>query len=173
MLDTYIKNRGYTKTIIHDNHTNGFNEFNEIKWDADYDGDNANIDIDVNKNGYNNHYNFSLNNEDLASLLTIDSEDFPLEQRLRRDFKKRQFKYDPQMYQIELEPIKPATHISSPFINEEFVEIPKSVYSVTKRHYKKQRHPKTHKSHVVYKRNKSARSKSKSKRRSRSTLHTI
>ena len=40
MLDTYIKNRGSTKTIIHDNNKNNVNV---IKWDADYDGKEANI----------------------------------------------------------------------------------------------------------------------------------
>ena len=39
MLDTYIKNRGSTKTIIHDNNRNNVNV---IKWDADYDGTEAN-----------------------------------------------------------------------------------------------------------------------------------
>jgi hypothetical protein len=167
MLDTYIKNRGYTKTIIQNNNTN---ENNEIKWDADYDGNKAFIDMNINRNGYNDHYFFSLNNEDLASLLNIDSEDFPLEKRLRRDFKKKQFKYNTQFYQIELEPTKHSTHISSPLINEEYIEIPKSVYSVTKRHYK--RHPKTHKSNTDYKRHKKVISKGKSKT-SRTSLYTI
>ena len=34
MLNTFIKNKGYTKTIIHDNNNN---RVNELDWDADYD----------------------------------------------------------------------------------------------------------------------------------------
>jgi hypothetical protein len=48
MLDTYIKNRGSTKTIIHDNNQNNINQIN---WDADYDGQNANISLDLTNNG--------------------------------------------------------------------------------------------------------------------------
>ena len=43
MLNTFIKNRGTTKTIIHNNNDNNVNEIN---WDADYDGDVANISMD-------------------------------------------------------------------------------------------------------------------------------
>ena len=35
MLDTYIKNRGSTKTIIHNNN---HNKISEANWDVDYDG---------------------------------------------------------------------------------------------------------------------------------------
>jgi hypothetical protein len=47
MLDTYIKNRGSTKTIIHYNNRN---KVSLIKWDADYDGNEANISLDLNNN---------------------------------------------------------------------------------------------------------------------------
>ena len=51
MLNTYIKNRGITQTLINNNNQK---QFNQINWDADYDGQNANIsvtsDTDGNKN---------------------------------------------------------------------------------------------------------------------------
>jgi hypothetical protein len=66
MLDTYIKNRGITKTIIHDGKKN---DINEIKWDADYDGDIANISLNVKDNGIKNHIDLKLTNDDLEKLL--------------------------------------------------------------------------------------------------------
>ena len=63
MLDTYIKNRGTTKTIIH---SNNHNTINETNWDADYDGNVANVSLDLSKNGRNKHMDFKLTNDDLA-----------------------------------------------------------------------------------------------------------
>ena len=85
MLDTYIKNRGMTKTIIHNNNHNTINETN---WDADYDGDVANVSLDLSKNGRNKHLDFKLTNDDLANLLTIPSVRQPIHKRLKMDFKK-------------------------------------------------------------------------------------
>jgi len=48
MLDTFIKNKGTTKTIIHNNNKN---YYNEVNWDADYDGEKANISLDIDENG--------------------------------------------------------------------------------------------------------------------------
>jgi hypothetical protein len=55
MLDTFIKNRGTTKTIIHNkNNHQQVNKVNELNWDADYDGKKANISLDFNNDGENN-----------------------------------------------------------------------------------------------------------------------
>ena len=80
MLNTYIKNRGTTKTIIHENN---HNKVNTINWDADYDGETAHISLDSNVNGRKDHYNIELDNEDLANLLNIptinhDNIEYPL-----------------------------------------------------------------------------------------------
>jgi hypothetical protein len=74
MLQTFIKNKGITKTIIHNNNNNR-NEINEIKWDADYNGDKANISIDMNENNGKivKHYDIELDNDNLAELLSIPS----------------------------------------------------------------------------------------------------
>ena len=68
MLNTYIKNRGITQMLVRNNNTN---KFNEINWDADYDGEIANISLDTTLNGHNKHYNIQLDNEDLANLLRL------------------------------------------------------------------------------------------------------
>jgi hypothetical protein len=85
MLDTYIKNRGMTKTIIHSNNRNTINETN---WDADYDGNVANVSLDLSKNGRNKHLDFRFTNDDLANLLTIPSVNQPIHKRLKIDFVK-------------------------------------------------------------------------------------
>jgi hypothetical protein len=100
MLDTYIKNRGSTKTIIHDNNKN---KVNEIKWDADYDGNEANISLDLNNNKKSEHYNIKLDNNDLANILNINSVKTPIHKRLKNDFKKVKFHRNPSVYNIYLD----------------------------------------------------------------------
>jgi hypothetical protein len=85
MLDTYIKNRGMSKTIVHKNNRNIINKTN---WDADYDGNVANISLDLSKNGRNKHLDFKFTNNDLANLLSIPSVNQPIHKRLKMDFQK-------------------------------------------------------------------------------------
>lgn len=99
MLETYIKNRGMTKTLIHSNNKN---QINEINWDADYDGNRANIDLDIANHGHHNKLHFTLDNNDLANILNVNSINLPLHQRLKNDFKKK-IKQKPLIYQIEIE----------------------------------------------------------------------
>jgi len=180
MLNTYIKNRGIIKTIFHDNN---HNHVNQINWDADYDGDVANISVDSNTDGKRNHYAVSLDNQDLANILTIPSIDIPLDKRLKMDF--QQPYYTPENYLIEIptpefQPRKPKylesivdRHISSPSSHEELV-IPltinnkgKNLFTLTP--HKKHKHAKTHITHRVYKRAKSTSRKTKSRSKSRSS----
>jgi len=187
MLDTYIKNRGATKTLIYNNNRNNVNEIN---WDADYDGEVANISLDLQNNGRQKHYDVTLDNEDLANILNVPSVNMPLDRRLKRDFKKP---YDPNMYKIEFEelkspplmPIAPQRksektieelletvrqtplHISSPAPNEEFI-IPVSLHNNSVDKYTltpKRRHRKirSHKIRKVYKKLKSNSKSSSSK----------
>jgi hypothetical protein len=97
MLNTFIKNRGTTKTIIHNNKKNNISEIN---WDADYDGNIANLSLNLDNNGNHEKYKISLDNNDLANILNLDSINMPLEKRLLRDFKN---KSRPKIIQIELE----------------------------------------------------------------------
>ena len=103
MLDTYIKNRGTTKTIIHNNN---HNKINEIKWDADYDGKIANVSVDLINNGKVGHYDVKLDNKDLANILNINSVKTPIHNRLKTDFKKVRFDREPSMYNIYLDDFK-------------------------------------------------------------------
>lgn len=100
MLNTYIKNRGSTKTIMHDNNKNNVNE---IEWDADYDGNEANISLDLVNNGKTEHYDVKLDNDDLANILNINSVQKPIHNRLKNDFKNVRFHKDPSMYNIYLD----------------------------------------------------------------------
>lgn len=155
MLDTFIKNRGVTKTIIHNNN---HNQINEINWDADYDGEKANISLDMNNDGKEEHYNLQLSNSDLAKMLSLNSVNKSLDERLLRDFKGR--KKQPMIAEIDCDEYdnlnkiilnnerillnnkkelkrefnddllidnKKITHISSPLQNEEFL-IPLTIH---------------------------------------------
>jgi len=197
MLDTYIKNRGATKTLIYNNNHNAVNEIN---WDADYDGKVANISLDLQNNRRLKHYDIRLNNEDLANILNVPSVNMPLDRRLKRDFKHKSFMHEPNMYKIEFEDFKspplmphapqrkseksieelletiqqPPLHISSPAPNEEFI-IPVTLHnnynSLDKYTFSpKRQHRKirSHKIHKVYKKPKSSSSKSSSSKSSSS-----
>jgi hypothetical protein len=108
MLNTYIKNRGSTKTIIHDNNQNNVNV---IEWDADYDGNEANVSLDLVNNGKTEHYNVKLDNDDLANILNIKSVQKPIHKRLTNDFKNVRFHKDPSMYNIYLDDFSAPTFV--------------------------------------------------------------
>lgn len=181
MLNTYIKNQGITKTIIHDNN---HNHINQVKWNADYNGDIANLSVDTNTDGKRKHFDFSLDNQDLANILNIQSVNMPIDKRLKMDFQEPY--YNTESLYIELptpkiESRKPEYHekdivrrISSPLSGEELI-IPLTINeinrnSLTLKHHKKHkkhRRPKTHITHRVYKKNKSTSSKHRSKSKTR------
>lgn len=198
MLNTYIKNRGISKLLVHNNNQN---QVNEINWDADYDGNTANISVDLNNNGRSNHYDIELDNNDLENILNMQSINMPLDKRLKSDFKKKQYKpYYAELIQNEpslssdvesfyqSSPIKELiksptinTHISSPLSNEEIL-VPLSLsnnntfpFTLTKkkRHYK----PRTHKTYKAYRHFKTASKKSSKKTKRKSSrkykTHTI
>ena len=130
MLNTYIKNQGITKTIIHDNNRN---HVNQINWDADYDGNIANISVNTNTNGKRNHFDVSLDNQDLANILNIQSVDMPIDKRLKMDFQEPYYRaesyYKPEPYFIEIPKSKKNKYleefidrrISSPLNGEELI----------------------------------------------------
>jgi hypothetical protein len=167
MLNTYIKNRGSTKTILH---TNNKNKVNEISWDADYDGENANISIDLNDdNGkQTKHYDIQLDNKNLAEILNIPSVNMPLEKRLMLDFKKSRKNVQehrrPMVIEFDMDNMnnmdKPFSspisrekilesmmvpYLESPLSNQEFI-IPKKTMRLMKV-YKKPRSYTRHKKH--------------------------
>jgi hypothetical protein len=201
MLDTYIKNRGKTKTIIHNNH---HNNVKEMKWDADYDGDIAKVSLDLKNNGKTKHYNIKLDNSDLAKILNIDSVDLPIDQRLKRDFKKVRMERQPSIYDIYLEDLQPQVVMEQPlllnndtdmmsFIDDDLMKTVKPVYShisspeeellipltIDKDSEKSyvltpRRHhvkPRTHKTYRVYKHKKATSSKNSKAKGKKSRSH--
>ena len=201
MLDTYIKNRGSTKTIIHDNH---HNNVNEMKWNANYDGDIAKVSLDLKNNGKAKHYNIKLDNSDLAKILNINSVNLPLDKRLKRDFKKVRMERQPSIYDIYLEDLQPQvmeeeplllnndtdimsfidddlmqtgkpvfSHISSP---EEELLIPLTIDKDSEKSYvltPRRQHvkPRTHKTYRVYKHKKATSSKNSKAKGKKSRSH--
>jgi len=83
MLNTFIKSKGITKTIIHNNNKNYSNEMN---WDADYDGEKANISLNIDANGKKEHMEIKMNSDELAEILNIPSDNTLLDKRLYNDF---------------------------------------------------------------------------------------
>ena len=158
MLNTYVKNRGLTQTIIHNNNRNSFSEIN---WDADYDGELANISVTSNINGNKKFYDLSLDNDDLVKILTIPSVNMPIDKRLKIDFNKNyQDDNKSDIYNTEsLEFEKPKTitsFLSSPLPEEELI-VPITMINKTPKHNKK-----NHKTYRVYKKFKSHGNKSRS-----------
>lgn len=107
MLNTYIKNRGITQTLVNNNNQK---QFNQINWDADYDGQNANISVTSDTDGNKNHFDIKLDNEDLANMLNIPSVSTPIDKRLQMDFDDS-FRHKPQFLQIEIPDLK-TPHVS-------------------------------------------------------------
>jgi hypothetical protein len=190
MLNTYIKNRGHTETLIHNNNQNKFNKFD---WDADYDGNVANISLTSEVNGNQKQYDIQLDNQDLANILNVPSIDMPIHKRLEMDFNRPLMREEPIVYQIELpyeapiphinkpqpntieelfQTARPTNYLSTPLPNEELI-IPLTIHKKSadklrliphKRHFHKTRKNarKTHKTYRVYKRRKYPSSRRKS-----------
>ena len=83
MLNTYVKNRGETKSIIHENN---HNKVSQVKWDADYDGHNGKVSLDILDNNKKKHIDLKFDNHDLEQILNVPSENTSLDRRLLRDF---------------------------------------------------------------------------------------
>jgi hypothetical protein len=198
MLNTYIKNRGITQTLINNNNKN---QINQINWDADYDGKTANISVTSNTDGNNNHFDIQLDNHDLANMLNIPSISMPIDKRLQMDFDGNNAepyylqievpnvkpiqpdsynKYDEETIQELLQSIKPNRYLSSPLPDEEFI-VPisidnKTINDFTLTSHKRHKRPKTHKTYKVYKKNKSSsrkKHKSSSPKKSKSKSKSV
>jgi hypothetical protein len=197
MLNTYIKNRGITQTLVNNNNQK---QFNQINWDADYDGQKANISVTSDTDGNKNHFDLQLDNEDLANMLNIPSVSMPIDKRLQMDFNES-FRRQPQLLQIEipdlktpyvepepdeqtieelLQSIRPNSYLSSPLPEEELIAPitidDKTLNNFTLTPNRRHKRPKTHKTYKVYKKPKSSSNiraagikKSKSKNKSKST----
>ncbi len=83
----YLKNKGITQTSIIGG-PNTSKTFNELKWDAKYNGKNADIKFDYNQNGIKRKYEFELDNNDLNKLMNMTriNKKMPLYERIQTDF---------------------------------------------------------------------------------------
>lgn len=86
-MKTLILNKGITKTALMRSVGNK-NEImkNVISWDANYDGNLANLSVNIDDNGNKKHLDIELTNDELLKLLSIPSENKPLDKRLLLDF---------------------------------------------------------------------------------------
>ena len=82
-MSIYIKNSGFTKTLIEKNNKKSKNEIN---WSGDYDGKMANINVAINDNNNKENLNMKLDNNDLMEILGIQPVTMSLEDRLTNDF---------------------------------------------------------------------------------------
>ena len=172
MLNTFIKNKGTTKTIIHNNNKN---YYNEIDWDADYDGEVAKISLNINDNGIDHNYMAEMDNDEISELLNIPSINMPIDKRLSNDFLGRNprkmdesnmiiiYKKPPKSKKEEVSLLEPSnlletieqivpekyTHISSPLSSENLL-FPLKIRGTKRRrrHHKSNRG--THRKHRTH-----------------------
>jgi hypothetical protein len=92
-MTTFVKSYGISQSYVLKNNKNNKNNknktiksFKKIKWNGNYDGNNAHLDIDMNDNGKTEHLNMILNNNDLMQLFNMQSVDIPIHERLQNDF---------------------------------------------------------------------------------------
>jgi hypothetical protein len=175
MLNTYIKNRGITKTIIHDNNdNNNYNKISSIDWDLDYDGDVANISLNTNTDGNVKKYNFAIDSDDLANLLNVPSVDIPLEKRLQMDFIEQPYSLLQNQQPVSAHSIEDIIDIPTHGSEAKELIIPLTIGNIDKQTHtfnpKKHRKHKTHATKRVYKKKsskrKTKRSNSSSRRKS-------
>ena len=82
-MSIYIKNSGFTKTLIEKNNKKSKNE---LKWTGDYNGEIANISVAINDNNNIENLHMKLDNNDLMEILGIQPVNLTLEDRLTSDF---------------------------------------------------------------------------------------
>ena len=123
----YIKSKGSLQTFVNNNNNNN-NQFNEIDWDAGYDGDVANVILSSNNNGNQKIYNVKLDNEDLANLLNVPSITGPIHKRIQMDFNNNRFRRQPNIYKIEMPDFN--DYETSQFDSSSLVDEPESIENI-------------------------------------------
>jgi len=108
----YIKNEGSTKSLIRNNRKK---HIEELKWNANYDGNQANIRIKTNNDGEKHRYKYKLDNDDLFEMIKMKSYNMPLHERIQKDFSAtKPCNAPPLIYKVELSEVDPN---SSKFLN--------------------------------------------------------
>jgi len=109
----YIKNVGSTQTFI--KNPNEKERFNDIHWEADYDGNQANIHLNIDDNGNNAEIRANLNNNDLAQLLNMPAIRGNLDERLYNDFHNPLNPLNPLLEKVEQKPVNPLNPLNPLF----------------------------------------------------------
>ena len=101
----YIKNEGSTKSLVRNNRKK---HIEELKWNANYDGNKANIRIKTNNDGEKHRYKYTLDNNDLVEMLNMNGHNMPLHERLQKDFSTtKPCNAPPLIYKVELSEVQP------------------------------------------------------------------
>jgi len=193
MSNNFITNTGLTQTIIRNNNKT---HFNELTWDADYDGNLANISVMTNTDGKKENFDLTMDNNDLAKILNVPSIDLPLDKRLEMDFENNVLRKEPTDYAVELSDkihnpnreekppqfvpfTKSKQYLSSPLSNEEFI-VPhlrkgKSFgkYTLLKKSKHHKRKKPNHITYKVYKKYKKDKTNSKTNSKMYSNAHRV
>ena len=153
---------------------NGKKKYKNLKWNADYNGEIANIYLKSNDNGRKKIYNFMLDNNDLANMLNVNTNDMLIDERLKQDFKQLNSpeinpKKDLMIIEFENNPNLVSQNLQEEMPIQEIYSIPSLKKIKTKKssrhssrhssrksstHSSRQK-PKSHKVYKIYKNSKS------------------
>jgi hypothetical protein len=157
---------------------NGKKKYKNLKWNADYNGEIANIYLKSNDNGRKKIYNFMLDNNDLANMLNVNTNDMLIDERLKQDFKQLNSpeinpKKDLMIIEFENNPYLVSQNLQEEMPIQEIYSIPSLKKIKTKKssrhssrkssthssrksstHSSRQK-PKSHKDYKIYKNSKS------------------
>jgi hypothetical protein len=152
----YENENGMNQSFVN---INGKKKYKNLKWNADYNGEVANIYLKSNDNGRKKIYNFMLDNNDLANMLNVNTNDMLIDERLKQDFKQINLsetnpKKDLIIIEFENKPNIVTQNLQEEMPRQEIYSIPSLKKTKTK---KSSRHSSRHssrlksKSHKVYK----------------------
>lgn len=165
----YENENGMNQSFVN---INGKKKYKKLKWNVDYNGDVANIYLKSNDNGRKKIYNFMLDNNDLANMLNVNTNDMLIDERLKQDFKQTNLsesnpKKDLIIIEFENKPNIVTQNLQEEIPIQEIYSIPSLKKTKTK---KSSRHtsipsskkssssrlkPKSHKVYKIYKNSKS------------------
>jgi hypothetical protein len=105
-MQPYVKNIGYTKTIVNNN---GKKNVNKLNWKVGYNGSKVVGEMNVGHNGWTKHYDINLNNKDISRLLNVPVENKLIEDRLLENYPMHNY----QHFEIPFENNAPMSPLSS------------------------------------------------------------
>lgn len=119
-MQPYVKNIGYTKTIVNNN---GKKHVNKMNWKVGYNGSKAVGEMNIGQDGWTKHYDINLNNKDISRLLNVPVENKLIEDRLLENYPMHNY----QHFEIPFEnnaPMSSLSPFSSPIILHSEEDLP-------------------------------------------------